>query len=96
MVIDDVVPVGYAMHGNNTYAQILAGHCDGKICRFSQFLIGTYWTCRSPLQASLLPTSQDVNIIWPQLLAKALSLGSRAPRSTWVPIERVRAKPRNG
>ncbi|CAJ1373582.1 unnamed protein product [Effrenium voratum] len=41
VVIDDVVPVGYAMHGNNTYA-------------------------------SLLPTSQDVNIIWPQLLAKAL------------------------
>jgi len=41
VLIDDVVPVGYAMHGNNTYA-------------------------------SLLPCSQDINIIWPQLLAKAL------------------------
>mmetsp|Transcript_52178 Transcript_52178/g.121774 ORF Transcript_52178/g.121774 Transcript_52178/m.121774 type:complete len:1453 (+) Transcript_52178:53-4411(+) len=41
VVIDDVVPVGYAMHGNNTYA-------------------------------SLLPSSNDINIIWPQLLAKAL------------------------
>jgi len=41
VLIDDVVPIGYAMHGNNMYAPIL-------------------------------PTSNDNNIIWPQLLAKAL------------------------
>jgi len=41
VLVDDVVPIGYAMHGNNMYAP-------------------------------LLPTSNDNNIIWPQLLAKAL------------------------
>ena len=30
------------------------------------------------LQASLLPCSQDINIIWPQLLAKALQRTKQA------------------